>query len=338
MNFLKLLVNPIFLLAAGLHAGLLMIPVAGGLSDEIVPPPDPEGESITVTRIPPAKVQPTRPGAATGPTTAPQTAARPVATGVTRVRPATSSQQQQASRSQDGRRSNDRTVSRDSSSSRAGSTRSSNRSNRSESASRDSSDELAVLSPPVNDSNAANPSPSNNTPRPSAIQEPPTLAVLREGIQSQGVPKLLQDFLARLSHSVLKTTDPEVEEAKRIWLDELADQPGLDVSSVQALDKPLQISYPLTVEYHGPRQLRRCLSPLPKAGLVGVIVDSNGAIATEPTLLRSSGYEFLNDIALDKIQAYADFPEASSQQIYTVDVEVDYDKNACVDLAKLRSN
>ncbi len=323
MNALKLLFNPIFLLAAGLHAGLLMIPVAGGSSDGIVPAPDPEGESITVTRIPPKTVQPSeqtaipqsRPAVptTTGVAALPQPGAQP--TGASQQRPSQTSQS---------------AVSKSPTTSSNSNTE--NRSN--QNTNRDSTSEIAVLSSDEN--SRANNNAGNRTSGAQTEQAAPTLVALKDGVQSQEVPKLLRDFLARLRHSVLSTTDPEVEEAKRVWLAALSEQPDIQVSDPQDLDKALAISYPLMADDNGSRRFLSCLTPVPEKGLVGVVIDSDGAIATEPTLLRSTGYEFLNEIALAKIQDYTDFPDANSQQLYTVDIEVDYDQDACLDLSDLK--
>ena len=54
-----------------------------------------------------------------------------------------------------------------------------------------------------------------------------------------------------------------------------------------------------------------------------------------PVLLRSSGYQFLNDLALDKIADYTDFPDASTPQAYFVPVNIAYDQETCISWARL---
>ncbi|MEM1254657.1 MAG: hypothetical protein AAGI69_19655 [Cyanobacteria bacterium P01_H01_bin.21] len=326
MNVLKLLFNPVFLLAAGLHAGLLMIPVAGGSPDEIVPAPDPEGESITVTRIPP-NTQPAKPGV---PTTAPRPAS---ATAVRQaaVNPQRQQRQQQGQqrRPQTSQNSSDRTASSDNR------RQANNQSNRR--VNRDSDNEVAVLPANNNSPNNTSGNSSGNTPaRTQAEQTAPTLVALKDGAQTQEVPKPLQNFLARLRHSILKTTDPEVEEAKQAWLVSLSEQPEIRASDPQGLDKAVEINYPLIADDDGPRRFLSCLTPAPEKGLAGVVVNPDGTIAAEPTILRSSGYGFLNDIALEKLKDYQDFPDEDTQKLYTIDIEVDYDKDACISLSDLQ--
>ncbi|NEQ52948.1 MAG: hypothetical protein F6K11_22880 [Leptolyngbya sp. SIO3F4] len=346
MNVLKLLFNPIFLLAAGLHAGLLLIPVAGGSSEGLVPAPDPEGESITVTRIPPKVAKPVKPGTgqtaqANRPATNPATTT-PVAATVGKPTTGTNTQQraQGNSRTQGGQQhsgvSRDSSVSgsRSNSSSRIRSNRRSNRDN--------SSNQTARNTPaPGLPDLPSNRDTSNNVPvtvpsETPSTQSPPTLIALKNGATSQGVPQLLRDFLARLQYSLQETRDSITTEAQQAWLAELeANQPGIDISNPQELEKALEINYPLVIESNGPRQINSCLNPLPKKGLIGAVVDENGKLAAEPTLLRSSGYPILNDIALNEIKDYSEFPDENTQKIYTIPVEVKYNEEACVSLTKL---
>ncbi|MEM1240342.1 MAG: hypothetical protein AAGI45_10925 [Cyanobacteria bacterium P01_H01_bin.26] len=321
MNFLKLLFNPIFLLAAGLHAGLLLIPVAGGSSEDAVPAPDPEGESITVTRIPPQQTQPSNPGS-TAARPSPATATQTAAGGGAAARTV---QQQRANRRrpQGGQPANGGSVppNQDSSSS-------------TQVARNSQTDDAPPGLPALPDSSE----PSGAAPpEESTPQAAPTLTALKDGAGSQTVPDLLKVFLARLRYGWLEARDVAAMEAKQAWLADLEEQPEIQVSAPEELAQPLSISYPLMVDYNGPREIRSCLNPSPMAGLIGVVVDTNGAIATEPTLLRSSGYDFLNDVALDRIKDYSEFPTGGSQKAYMVPVEIDYSEETCVDLADLKS-
>lgn len=320
MNVLKLLVNPIFLLAAGLHAGLLMIPVAGGSSEDVVPAPDPEGESITVTRIPPNQPA-TGVAAQTTKTNRPTQAVAAQASG----KPASSSvNQQQKSKGSTRRQSN-----------QGSETQAVNASSQTANNDRQSAPTAGADEPPGLPDLPADE--SDRVPvtvaaqEPSAPQPAPTLVALKDSAEAK-VPDLLRAFLARLQYSLLKTRDAEAEAAKQAWLSQLREQSTIDVATPQALEKTLEISYPITVDDNGPREISSCLTPLPESGLLGVVVNESGA--TEPKLLRSTGYAFLNDVALKRIDTY-DFPEANLPQAYVVPVAIDYDEDACVDLADL---
>ena len=325
MNVLKLLVNPVFLLAAGLHAGLLMIPVAGGSSEDIVPAPDPEGESITVTRIPPQQTQPAASAVGQAAKTN-RPATTPVAATQAGGKPTSgSANQQQKSKANPRQQSNQSSGTQ--STAASGQTASDDRQSN---ATAGADDPPGLPDLPADDE-------SNQVPVTVAVQEEaapqpaPTLIALKDGAESK-VPDLLKAFLERLQYSLLKTRDAEAEDAKQAWLSQLAEQSALEIATPEELEKALEISYPITVEDSGPREISSCLTPLPEPGLLGVVVAADGA--TDPQLLRSTGYAFLNDAALNRIDAY-DFPAASSPQAYMVPVAINYDKDACVDLAEL---
>ncbi|MBE9141484.1 hypothetical protein IQ254_30575, partial [Nodosilinea sp. LEGE 07088] len=74
------LLAPLLLASLGLHALLLMLPV--GSSDEaVIPPPDPDQDTVAITRVPPAG---TPDAAATpGTTPAPGPPAQPLASTTT---------------------------------------------------------------------------------------------------------------------------------------------------------------------------------------------------------------------------------------------------------------
>ncbi|MBE9069761.1 hypothetical protein IQ260_24260 [Leptolyngbya cf. ectocarpi LEGE 11479] len=324
MNFLKVLFNPIFLLAVGLHAGLLMIPVAGGSSENVVPAPDPEGESITVTRIPPKRDKSAKPGASQSPPSATRPTAVGQAANSKKATAAVSARSQTKPRSQGDQRS-----SRSSSSTNGDS---SGETSNIQNTSAAPSENPAGL-PDLPDNTTTDSVPVTVSSNEVAEQKAPTLIALRAGADTRSVPQRLQEFLARLQYSLQGTRD--VAAAQTAWLAKLEEQ-SAGLSAPQELEKPLEISYPVTItEEEGPRQIYSCLSPLPKQGLIGAVVDADGAIATEPALLRSSGYPFLNDVALQKIQDYENFPTENTQKIYTVPFDVNYDEDACLSLADI---
>ncbi|MEM7066750.1 MAG: hypothetical protein AAF572_26735 [Cyanobacteria bacterium P01_B01_bin.77] len=332
MNFLKVLFNPIFLLAAGLHAGLLLIPVAGGSSEDLVPAPDPEGESITVTRIPPKRDKPAKPSAgqspprANRPATVAQTASSKKTTAAANAR-----SQSTKARSQ-GDQSSSSSNSASASASNGGSS-GDNQTSNSQNTPAASSDNTTPGLPDLPDNTTPDSVPVTVSPDEVVNQVAPTLIALREGADRRSVPQRLQDFLARLQYSLQSTRD--VATAQTAWLEKLEEQ-SVVLASPQELEKPLEISYPVTIAAEeGPRQIYTCLSPLPKQGLIGAVVDAEGAIAGEPALLRSSGYPFLNDVALQKIQDYKNFPTENTQKIYTVPFDVNYDEDTCLSLAEL---
>ncbi|MGD1855591.1 MAG: hypothetical protein ACFB2W_15215 [Leptolyngbyaceae cyanobacterium] len=326
MKFLKVLFNPIFLLAAGLHAGFLLIPVAGGSSEDLVPAPDPEGESITVTRIPPKGDSPANPSTGQN---AP--AKRPTAGAQT----ASANQTAAGSGTRQPRSQSDKSQS-------PGGQRSSGSSDVN-----DASNDDQAQSPSANNSAPglpdlpAEPDVSNTegvsvavSPAEPAAQAAPTLIALKESADDRSIPQRLQDFLARLQYGWQGTREGVAADAQAAWIAELPS--AIQTASPQKLEKPLDISYPVTIEAEeGPRQIYSCLNPIPKPGRIGAVVAADGTISGDPELLRSSGYPFLNDVALKQIQDYEDFPVENTQKVYTVPFEVNYDEDACLGLAEL---
>lgn len=335
MNVLKILFNPIFLIAAGLHAGLLLLPIAGGSSEKIVPAPDPQGESITVTHIPLQKKSTDRDKEASG--EQPQKKGQPPKTD--NQKPSSGTGSNDSGRGNNaGSRQRPRNIDQELGRLPA------NRSN------------PPNLSTPSNSRQQSSPSRPSNNPPSEARNTAPDLPQLlpsekRQTLlarllnQKDGVRQVPTDFLnwligfnRRYRYSDRGTTDAAVDMAKVNWLTTLDTQAGLTVSASPApLTTPLTISYPLTVDTaRGPLALRRCLTPLPEEGLLGLIVDAEGGVVFEsPTLLRSLGYPLLDELALNAVKGYGDFPEAASPQAHTVKVTVDYDENACVSLTKL---
>ncbi|MEM7794901.1 MAG: hypothetical protein AAF579_10675 [Cyanobacteria bacterium P01_C01_bin.118] len=337
MNVLKLLLNPIFLLAAGLHAGLLLIPVAGGSSDEIVPAPDPEGESITVTRIPPKQTQPKSPGTgqtASARTNRPATATTAKTTGGTKTATGGTNQQQKV---QGSGRSQDQSATGENNRS-DNSRRNDNQSNQTARDSNNNPPGLPDLPPENNTDENVSSVPVTTVP----AETVPTLTALKDGVSNQ-VPTMLSAFLASLRYSFGETQDVAVEQAKQKWLEQLADLPEVEGSDPQELEKTLDISYPIVSGKNGSRNIRRCLTPKPTQGLVGVVVDKNGLMGVDdndentaaPVLLRSSGYQFLNELALDSLADYTDFPDVSVPQAYIVPVNIDYNQETCMNWARL---
>jgi hypothetical protein len=69
--------------------------------------------------------------------------------------------------------------------------------------------------------------------------------------------------------------------------------------------------------------------PKQLAAIYGVVVDPEGAIAEDPRLVLSSGFEYFNQKALEAIATY-EFPnETESDRPYLVDVVFEYSEEIC---------
>jgi len=85
----------------------------------------------------------------------------------------------------------------------------------------------------------------------------------------------------------------------------------------------------LVVEY----PLNQCLTPAPTDGQLEVIVNDDGTLAREPRVLGSTGYDVLDDKAVENTGQY-EFPAQEGRgepvpTVYWLPVEVTYDAATC---------
>lgn len=322
--------HPLFLLVLGLHAGLLMIPVSGS-SDDVIPAPDPEGDTISVTRIPPIDrndaslsdalatprsiaVQSVR-----QPQSAPQSTQRAAtAQGTTATPTARSQPQARSTGNRQGRTPTNQAQTQRNNSAR------SNASNAS----------------PLPDLSTHNQRPSSvaaTNRAASAPQEPPVLSELISNLTDLPTPlvQLLKDTSSLLSYDDANTTEAAAETEKENWLTTLRDRTGKDFAEPEALDNPVKVSYPLEKSLHYERDFVVCLSQTPHPAAVGIVVNSAGEIMDEPALLRSTGYEFLNQEALALAKDYETLPQREESKTYTIDIDIDYDQDACLSRSEI---
>ncbi|MGI8934349.1 MAG: hypothetical protein ACR2FS_09770 [Phormidesmis sp.] len=108
-----------------------------------------------------------------------------------------------------------------------------------------------------------------------------------------------------------------------------------NIGPIQVADLT-QISYPIeSAEKDNGRPFSVCLEKAPHDAEIGVLFDPQGQIAGEPKLIRSTGYSALNEEIMATIASYEDFPADHQSKAYTFGVGVDYDADACVSLGKL---
>ncbi|MBE9157552.1 hypothetical protein IQ265_12055 [Nodosilinea sp. LEGE 06152] len=135
------------------------------------------------------------------------------------------------------------------------------------------------------------------------------------------------DLLARVEFSAEQTSAAEVETAKAAWLQAVKDKLG---DSVAEAPEPLTIEVP----YSG----RLCLEPEPTDGLLGVvgIPDEADGLKLWTTVLKSTGYPFLNQAAEQALQDLQQRAGAEDEKPiaintrYEVVVEVDYNNQDCI--------
>lgn len=187
---------------------------------------------------------------------------------------------------------------------------------------------------------------------------------------TQELPQHFQVFSQQLGDSLVydasNTTDGSADARRARWRETLRQQSNINtveqLASADldplALDSLTKVAYPIessvqkdsVVQVDGheiglhERTISLCLSEEPHDAEVGVVINAQGEVVDEPMIIRSTGYEALNNEIKAKVDAFEDFPrdgEASPTEnrtlkAYRFEVEVDYDAESCVSLADLK--
>lgn len=128
-------------------------------------------------------------------------------------------------------------------------------------------------------------------------------------------PTQLERLQAKFHYSAENTTEDEVKANYEKWEAPLEEEDSPAI--VTAEPGELQIESGLSL----------CVENPPENGEVGVLVAPDGTPG-DATVLRSTGYEYLNQAALDAITA-SDFPETDIPVRYPFAVVVGYDSETC---------
>ncbi|MFQ4139104.1 hypothetical protein PGN35_022605 [Nodosilinea sp. PGN35] len=134
------------------------------------------------------------------------------------------------------------------------------------------------------------------------------------------------ELLARVEFSEAQTSASEVEIAKAAWQQSVQEKLG---NAIAEAPEPLELKVP----YSG----RLCLSPEPTDGLLGVIglpSEDSDRLQLWTTVLKSTGYPFLNQAAEQALQNLSQPSENGNglevNTQYQVIVEIDYDSQSCI--------
>jgi hypothetical protein len=121
------------------------------------------------------------------------------------------------------------------------------------------------------------------------------------------------------------TTPNSAKEAQEAWLESLTELEGVNLPRTDDGIEPILLEdFEPRVEY--PPAI--CLPLDPKPSQWGVVVNGDGKIEGEPTMLRSTGYGSFNDRA-EELLAEHTFPPADTEQAYVVTIKVDYNRTNC---------
>ena len=175
----------------------------------------------------------------------------------------------------------------------------------------------------------------------------PSIATLIANLsESVSVSKELLEEVSDLSESLTyreKDTDDNSADQNRVdWKADIQRQ--ANVGTVESLapteiSELTEIAYPIEVSKQADmagRSLSLCLEAEPHGAEVGVLFDSQGNVAGEPSLIRSTGYGVLNEEIIATVRSYEDFPPNRNSKAYLLEFEIDYDAETCVSLKELK--
>jgi len=192
---------------------------------------------------------------------------------------------------------------------------------------------LPVLSP--SDSTSDQDSEDSNAPQPNTSLIASAITQLPDSLKS-----LMNRWAIALTYDPKGTGDRSAEAAKEKWTDTVNAQAGS--SSIARLE-PEQIenfqelSYPIesSIKKRG-QAFRVCLAQPPSPAEIGILFDSQGEIIGEPEIIRSTGYDALNDEIVAIIKASENSLENRPSKAFIFEVAVDYDAQTCTSLPKLK--
>jgi len=182
-------------------------------------------------------------------------------------------------------------------------------------ASKDSEDQAAtsqtVASPPSTTQGAtveSSPETVAAKPMVSAPETTPTASVAK--IPPRAIAQL-RKLQQQFAYNPAGTTKAEAQASIQTWLDE--SQKAAENPELLWEPKRLTVSYPDAACRHG-------LDKNATDATVGVLVDPESKISSQPETIKSTGYALLNDIALEAARSY-DFAASGEYKAYLLEIK-----------------
>lgn len=305
----QLLLAPMLLASLGLHALVLMLPAGSG-NDAPIPPPDPEQDSVAITRVPPAGTSEVA-GAPALPSVPLQ--GRPAIAAPTPS--ATTAPRSAVVQSNGQRRSQPRPAAPAARSQATPAARSQPAQPPTASASPPTAAPAAPATPPPS-------VPSSTQPLFDGEIGPQLLAyVAALNLPQAKVDRAAESIQNRFSFNAAAVTRDTFNANQSAWVNTLRQETGLSALSPEINRSEFSTVYPQRV----------CLTDAPGEIAVGAVANPDGSWRGAPTLLRSSGYGALDRKALQEIQRHR-FAASDGIKAYvlTVDTSVDYGGRPCL--------
>lgn len=156
---------------------------------------------------------------------------------------------------------------------------------------------------------------------------------------SEALKKFRDDLSQEIAYNPEHTDLEGAADRRNQWLSSINQQAS--AATIETLEPTptleiAKLAYPIDESKQPDRHsFKLCLEQPPHDAEVGILFDSQGKVARTPTIIRSTGYAALNNEILAAITAYDNFPTDRESKAYTLNVNVEYNKNECVSLPKL---
>lgn len=134
-------------------------------------------------------------------------------------------------------------------------------------------------------------------------------------VEPTAEPSRLERLTAKFKYDDTDTTPEEVDANYTAWIAQPDEEREVIIETADLGELPLDANFSL------------CTQIPPTNGEVGILVAPDGT-PSEPTVLRSTGYDYLNQLALDTLMN-SEFPETESTVRYPFEVIVNYDAESC---------
>ncbi|MBX2863615.1 MAG: hypothetical protein KTR27_08670 [Leptolyngbyaceae cyanobacterium MAG.088] len=139
---------------------------------------------------------------------------------------------------------------------------------------------------------------------------------LAANLEPTDEPSRLERLMAKFQYDAVNTSDDEVAANYEAWqAQQPEDDNELPVETAETGELLLETDFGL------------CTQTPPNNGEIGVLVAPNGT-PSAPTVLRSTGYDHLNQAALETLMS-SDFPETEGPVRYPFEIVVNYDSETC---------
>ena len=189
------------------------------------------------------------------------------------------------------------------------------------------------------DNGTSNTSNSNSV----SVEDSPSLSGLIASAKTDAsslLAALLEDLSDGLTYRPENTDEAIAQRNLETWKTSFSQQANAaQIENVEPISvTDIELMYPIeSAKTMNGGSLSVCLDEPPGNAQIGLLFDSDGELVGNPMLIRSTGYGTLNLEASALIMKADNLPSNRASKAYLYDVAVNYDAEACVSLSKLKN-